>query len=267
MHRRKFLGLLCGAAGMTAASGWRELAGAVSTASAPASASQPRSRTNVLLITADDMNWDAVGAFGCPVAGTTPNIDRLAAEGMRFEHAHVTISVCQPSRSHAADRPLPAPPRRRGLLPPANPGRAHPSGGAARRRLPRRHPRQGLALHPLRRLQVGYLLRRAGPRPRPQPRHLPPARPEAFFSGAVQAGQPFFLMANSHDPHRPFYGNDLPHWYKPCGELPGRRALAHLQARRGERRPASSPTCPRCARRSRSITARSAAATTRSGSS
>ena len=52
-----------------------------------------------MLITADDMNWDAVGAFGCPIAGTTPNIDRLAAEGLRFQHGHVTIAVCQPSRS------------------------------------------------------------------------------------------------------------------------------------------------------------------------
>ena len=54
---------------------------------------------NVLLITADDMNWDAVGAYGCPVEGTTPNLDRLASEGVRFDHAHVTIAVCQPSRS------------------------------------------------------------------------------------------------------------------------------------------------------------------------
>jgi len=50
-------------------------------------------------MTADDMNWDAVGAYGCPVAGTTPNIDRLAAEGIRFNCAHVTIAVCHPSRS------------------------------------------------------------------------------------------------------------------------------------------------------------------------
>ena len=54
---------------------------------------------NILLITADDMNWDAVGAFGCPTQGTTPNLDRLADESMRFNHAHVTIAVCQPSRS------------------------------------------------------------------------------------------------------------------------------------------------------------------------
>ncbi len=40
-----------------------------------------------------------MGAFGCPTAGTTPNIDRLAAGGLRFNHGHVTIAVCQPSRS------------------------------------------------------------------------------------------------------------------------------------------------------------------------
>ena len=56
-------------------------------------------RPNFMLITADDMNWDAVGAFGCPTTGTTPNIDRLAAAGLRFKHSHVTIAVCQPSRS------------------------------------------------------------------------------------------------------------------------------------------------------------------------
>ena len=36
-------------------------------------------RPNILLITADDMNWDSVGAFGCLTAGMTPNIDLLAA--------------------------------------------------------------------------------------------------------------------------------------------------------------------------------------------
>jgi N-sulfoglucosamine sulfohydrolase len=55
-------------------------------------------RPNILLITADDMHWDSVGAYGCPVAATTPNIDRLAAEGFRFSYAYVPISLCTPSR-------------------------------------------------------------------------------------------------------------------------------------------------------------------------
>ena len=56
-------------------------------------------RVNVLFITADDMNYDSPGVCGCAVENITPNIDRLAAEGIRFENAHVTIAVCQPSRS------------------------------------------------------------------------------------------------------------------------------------------------------------------------
>ena len=56
-------------------------------------------RPNFLIITADDMNWDSVGCYGCPLKGVTPNIDRLAARGMRFEHAHVASTACYPSRS------------------------------------------------------------------------------------------------------------------------------------------------------------------------
>ena len=53
---------------------------------------------NILLITADDLNWNSVGAYGGPVDDITPNIDQLAAEGVRFNNAHVTIAVCMPSR-------------------------------------------------------------------------------------------------------------------------------------------------------------------------
>lgn len=61
-------------------------------------AAQSKNRVNILLIVADDMNYDAVGAFGCQVPNTTPNIDKLAAQGLRFTNAHVSIAVCQPSR-------------------------------------------------------------------------------------------------------------------------------------------------------------------------
>ena len=55
-------------------------------------------RPNILLITADDMNWDSVGVYGCPVADTTPNLDRLATAAFRFDTAYVPISLCTPSR-------------------------------------------------------------------------------------------------------------------------------------------------------------------------
>ena len=55
-------------------------------------------RRNFVIIIADDMAWDDCGAFGNRGI-RTPNIDRLAREGMRFEHAFVTASSCSPSRS------------------------------------------------------------------------------------------------------------------------------------------------------------------------
>jgi arylsulfatase A-like enzyme len=60
---------------------------------------EPRSvGPNVVLIIADDLAADDTGAYGNPQVHT-PNIDRLAREGMRFTNAFVTISSCSPSRS------------------------------------------------------------------------------------------------------------------------------------------------------------------------
>ena len=57
------------------------------------------SRPSVLIITVDDMSCDSVGAFGCKLADTTPNMDRLAKQGMRFAHAHMQVGNCMPGRN------------------------------------------------------------------------------------------------------------------------------------------------------------------------
>ena len=59
----------------------------------------PPIRPNVLWLVADDMNWDSPGCFGGVAEEVSPNIDRLAAQGLQFWHAHVNIAVCTPSRS------------------------------------------------------------------------------------------------------------------------------------------------------------------------
>lgn len=59
---------------------------------------QSTTRPNVVLIIADDLAWDDSGSYGNQKVGT-PNLDRLAREGMRFNRAFVTISSCSPSRS------------------------------------------------------------------------------------------------------------------------------------------------------------------------
>ncbi len=182
-------------------------------------------RTNVVLIMADDMNWDAVGAFGCPTEGTTPNLDRLASEGMRFNFAHVTAAVCQPSRSALMTGRFP-----------------HNSGGEGFHRL----RKEGVPILPNLLRQAGYRVGIMGKVPHSTPYadfkwdmevdqgELGFGRnPDVYFQHAdeflresISQGKPFFLMANSHDPHRPFYGNDRSEWYEegnvPSAAIPSR---------------------------------------------
>lgn len=58
----------------------------------------PERHPNIVLIVADDMRWDAMGSAGNPVV-KTPTLDRLAAEGARFENGFVTTSICPTSRA------------------------------------------------------------------------------------------------------------------------------------------------------------------------
>jgi arylsulfatase A-like enzyme len=56
------------------------------------------SRPNILLVVADDHAANAVGCYGGPHA-VTPNIDRIAGEGARFDECGCTNSLCAPSRA------------------------------------------------------------------------------------------------------------------------------------------------------------------------
>lgn len=58
--------------------------------------SQPEQRPNILLIVADDLGYEKLGCYG-GIGVQTPNLDRLAASGVRFERAY-TSPVCTPSR-------------------------------------------------------------------------------------------------------------------------------------------------------------------------
>ena len=56
-------------------------------------------KPNILIVTVDDMNCDSVGVFGCDLPDTTPHIDQLAKEGLRYHYAHVQTGSCYPSRN------------------------------------------------------------------------------------------------------------------------------------------------------------------------
>lgn len=56
-----------------------------------------RQQPNVVVIVADDLGYGDLGCYGATKV-RTPNIDRLAAEGVRFTDAHAPAAVCQQSR-------------------------------------------------------------------------------------------------------------------------------------------------------------------------
>jgi len=58
----------------------------------------PKRRPNVVVVLTDDQRWDALSCAGHPHL-KTPNIDRLAGEGVRFANAFCTTSLCSPSRA------------------------------------------------------------------------------------------------------------------------------------------------------------------------
>ncbi len=160
---------------------------------------------NVLLITVDDMNWDSLGVTGCKTPDITPNIDKLASEGMLFHKAHVTIAVCQPTRAVWMTGQYP-----------------HNNGALGFERINKKTTTLIQLLK-----KAGYFNGVAG-----KETHVTPSRrrlwdkviaykqlqkgrsPELYFqetksflADAKQAKKPFFLMVNSHDPHRPFAGS------------------------------------------------------------
>ena len=56
------------------------------------------SRPNILFIMSDDHGYQAMSCYGSKV-NKTPNLDRIAREGMRFDRCFVTNSICGPARA------------------------------------------------------------------------------------------------------------------------------------------------------------------------
>jgi arylsulfatase A-like enzyme len=55
-------------------------------------------RPNILLLMTDQQRFDSLGSYGC-AAAHTPNLDRLAADGVLFENCYVNNPICTPSRA------------------------------------------------------------------------------------------------------------------------------------------------------------------------
>ena len=194
-NRREFFGLL-GAAGAAYGAG--------------------RGQPNILYIMADDHAAHAISAYGSRI-NRTPNIDRIAAGGMRFDNCFCTNSICTPSRaailtgqySHRngvytlADRFDGSRNHVAKQLQSAGYQTAHDRQVAPRER----SDRLRLLEHPAR---PGRLLRPGVHRRRreeeaPGLLHGPDHRLHAWTgSRSATRSKPFFLMCHHKAPHRPW---------------------------------------------------------------
>ncbi len=60
--------------------------------------SETMDKPNILFVLSDQQRWDTCGCYGQPLS-TTPNLDRMAQAGVRFENAFTCQPVCGPARS------------------------------------------------------------------------------------------------------------------------------------------------------------------------
>ena len=65
---------------------------------AVAAHSAPLEKPNIVVLLADDLGINDIGAYG-RIGHRTPNLDRLASEGKRFTCAYAPASVCSPTRA------------------------------------------------------------------------------------------------------------------------------------------------------------------------
>lgn len=63
-----------------------------------ASAAKKKAKPNILFVFTDDHAYQSISAYGSKI-NETPNIDRIAKQGMRFDRCYVTNSICGPMRA------------------------------------------------------------------------------------------------------------------------------------------------------------------------
>lgn len=168
-------------------------------------------KPNVLIVTVDDMTFNSVGIFGCKLPGITPNIDKLAGQGIRFTYAFNNTAVCQPVRQSLQTGRYPHNNGAEGFEPI---DMDVPTLSEQLRKAGYLNGILGKEIHhqPVEKFCWDYIpfitdkdsIWRKSASRNPALFHEYSAR---FFKMAKEQDKPFFLVANSHDPHRPFVGS------------------------------------------------------------
>jgi uncharacterized sulfatase len=159
--------------------------GCVSAANQPTGKNR-KSKPNIVLFLADDQSFDDVGCYGNNVI-RTPNIDRLAKEGLKFNLAFTPTAMCSPSRSALYT----------GLYPHRN--GCHPNHSRIK---------PGIKTLPYYLKSLGYRVGLAG-KVHVKPKNqfpfeymgLKPKQIENFIT--LESDKPFCLIVASNEPHGP----------------------------------------------------------------
>lgn len=176
---------------------------------------QAKQRPNIVLVVADDMEYSSIGAYGCPVKDITPNIDKLAEEGMRFTNGYVNVAVSQPSRGvmmtglyghqsgiegfqHYTGDKLTLTEQLR------NSGYETAMLGKLEHSMPKYDKE----------LKEFYIAKDLGDLGMGRDPRLYYQYSNQFFKYIKKVHKPFFFMINSRDPHRPFAGSGQEMNYK-----------------------------------------------------
>jgi len=163
-------------------------------------------KPNLLIMTVDDMSADSIGAFGCKLPGTTPHLDKLAERSLRFNHAHVVVGNCMPSRNVMWSGKYPHNNRIEGFKSITKETKEYPvlgellkDGGWFTGIYHKVEHSTPYAPFPW-----DMVLSARGKTDTKDPKSYRQAT-EDGIAGAKQAGKPFCLMLNIADPHKPFY--------------------------------------------------------------
>jgi len=148
-----------------------------------------KDRPNIVMCIADDQGWRDAGCYGNPDV-KTPNIDRLAAEGMRFDHAFTAAAMCAPTRQQLYTGIFPV---RNGAYP--NHSRVYEGTKSIVHHLTALGYRVGLAGK-----------EHFGPRDSFQFERVSPKDVGGFIKRDKH--QPFCLIYTSHSPHLPWSAGD-----------------------------------------------------------
>ncbi len=163
-------------------------------------------RPNLLIITVDDMSADSIGAFDCKLPGTSPTIDPLAKEGLRFRYAHVQVGNCMPSRNVMWSGRYPHNNRVEGFYQVKDPG--YPVLADLMKNAGYFTAIRGKVSHSTPYSPYGWDLvldNLPGAAAHPKDPASYGGSTKLGIRSAQAAGKPFCLVINVADPHKPFY--------------------------------------------------------------